>query len=173
MGGDARQRPVWDRLVRLTHWGVAGLVLFNSFNESGEIHRLAGYLAVALVLVRLVHGLLAGGGSTAALPLPGWSLIRAHLADLLRGKGHSGPGHNPLGQWMAYLLWTLIIALGVTGWMARLDAFWGDDWLIDLHQGLANVLLGCVAVHLAGVVVMSHLQHENLVRAMLTGRKRG
>ncbi|MBS0346846.1 MAG: cytochrome b/b6 domain-containing protein [Proteobacteria bacterium] len=164
---------MWDRLVRLTHWGVAGLVLFNSFNESGEIHRLAGYVAVALVVLRLAHGLLAGGGSTAALPLPGAGAIRAHLADLLRGRGHAGAGHNPLGQWMAYLLWTLIIALGVTGWMARLDAFWGDDWLIDLHQGLANVLLGCVAVHLAGVVVMSRLQHENLVRAMLTGRKRG
>ena len=171
MGSETCQRPVWDRLVRLTHWSVAGLVLFNSFNETGEIHRLAGYVAAGLVLLRLGHGLLARAGSTAALPLPGWRAIRAHLADLLRGKGHAGPGHNPLGQWMAYLLWGLITALGVTGWMARLDAFWGDDWLIDLHQGLANVLLGCVAVHLAGVVLMSRLQHENLVRAMLTGRK--
>jgi len=164
---------VWDRLVRLTHWGVAGLVLFNSFNESGEVHRLAGYVAVALVLLRLVHGLLAGGGSTAALPLPGWRAIRTHLADLLHGKGHAGIGHNPVGQWMAYLLWALIIALGVTGWMARLDAFWGDDWLIELHEGLADGLLGCVAVHLAGVVVMSIVQRENLARAMVTGRKGG
>jgi cytochrome b len=54
----------------------------------------------------------------------------------------------------------LITALGVTGWMARLDAFWGDDWLIDLHQGLANVLLGCVAVHLAGVVLMPPAARE-------------
>ncbi|MBS0370870.1 MAG: cytochrome b/b6 domain-containing protein [Proteobacteria bacterium] len=149
------------------------MVLFNSFNESGQIHRLAGYVAVALVLLRLVHGLLVGSGSTAALPLPGWRAIRTHLADLLHGKGHAGAGHNPVGQWMAYLLWALIIALGVTGWMARLDAFWGDDWLIELHEGLADGLLGCVAVHLAGVVVMSIVQRENLARAMVTGRKGG
>lgn len=173
MHREARPRPVWDRLVRLTHWGVAGMVLFNSFNESGQIHRLAGYVAVALVLLRLVHGLLVGSGSTAALPLPGWRAIRTHLADLLHGKGHAGAGHNPVGQWMAYLLWALIIALGVTGWMARLDAFWGDDWLIELHEGLADGLLGCVAVHLAGVVVMSIVQRENLARAMVTGRKGG
>ena len=29
---------------------------------------------------------------------------------------------------MVWLLWIVVLLLGVTGWMSRLDAFWGDDW---------------------------------------------
>ena len=36
-----------------------------------------------------------------------------------------------------------------------------------------NVLLALVGVHVIGVIVSSRLHHENLVRAMFTGRKRG
>jgi cytochrome b len=73
---------------------------------------------------------------------------------------------------MIWLLWSLVLLLGVTGWMSRLDAFWGDDGIRDIHAGLARALLVAVAVHLSGVVAMSLRWRENLVAAMLTGRKR-
>ena len=56
--------------------------------------------------------------------------------------------------------------------MTRLDAFWGDQTLQDVHAWLAHALLAAVAAHLAGVAVMSRRWRENLVRAMITGRKR-
>lgn len=164
--------PVWSWFVRLCHWGVAGAVLFDLFNDTGPIHRLTGYVAASLVLIRLAHGALARPGSYAALPVPGWRAIRAHLDEMLAHRVTRSIGHNPIGQWMAYVLWTLVLALGVTGWMTRLDEYWGEEWLIELHENLAHGLLVCVAVHLLGVAVMSRLQGENLVRAMLTGRKR-
>ena len=34
---------------------------------------------------------------------------------------------------MAIALWLLILALGVSGWLMRLDAFWGEDWPQELH----------------------------------------
>ena len=43
------------------------------------------------------------------------------------------PGHDPLGVWMIWLLWSLVLLLGVTGWMSRLDAFWGDDGIHEVH----------------------------------------
>jgi cytochrome b len=73
---------------------------------------------------------------------------------------------------MVWLLWLLVILLGITGWMSRLDAFWGDDLLHDLHAWLADVTLVAVVLHLLGVAVMSWLWRENLPLAMLSGRKR-
>jgi cytochrome b len=56
--------------------------------------------------------------------------------------------------------------------MSRLDAFWGDDLLHDLHAALADATLVAVVVHLLGVLVMSWRWRENLPLAMLSGRKR-
>ena len=73
---------------------------------------------------------------------------------------------------MVWLLWILVLLLGVTGWMSRLDAFWGDDGIHDAHALLADILLIAVILHLAGVALMSWLWRENLPRSMITGTRR-
>ena len=73
---------------------------------------------------------------------------------------------------MMLAMWTLLLALAVTGWMSRLDALWGEDWPIDLHALLADGLLVLVAIHVIAAIVMSSVHRENLVAAMVTGRKR-
>ena len=44
--------------------------------------------------------------------------------------------------------------------------------LEEAHEVAANALMATVGVHVAGVLFSGWLHHENLVRAMLTGRKR-
>jgi len=46
--------------------------------------------------------------------------------------------------------------------MSRLDAFWGDETVHDLHLWLSNALLAAVVLHLAGVIAMSIVWRENL-----------
>ena len=41
----------------------------------------------------------------------------------------------------------------------------------ELHEVLANTLYALAALHVSGVVFTSWRQRENLIRAMLTGRK--
>lgn len=161
---------LWSPLVRLTHWGVAGLVLFNLFNDTGRVHRWAGYVAAALVVCRLIYGARQRRLSPARIRIPPLHEVWGHLADLLAGRAHPTRGHNPVGMWAALIMWALVLSLGVTGWMTQLDRYWGEDWLLDLHEGLAESLQIVVLIHWAGVATMSVLLKQNLVRAMVTGR---
>ena len=162
--------PVWDAAVRLLHWLLAALVLWDYFidDEGGLPHRAIGYVAVGVIFSRLLWAGLAEDANGFASLRPSWTKTRAYL----RAGAPRATGHDPLGVWMIWLLWALVLALGVTGWMARLDAFWGEETLDAVHAWLAHALIAAVAVHVAGVLAMSWRWGENLVLAMLSGRKR-
>ena len=50
--------------------------------------------------------------------------------------------------------------------------FFGVWWIEDTHAYASDAVIVLVVLHIAGVVAMSLLQRENLIRAMITGRKR-
>jgi cytochrome b len=164
---------VWDRTVRLTHWAVAALVLWTFYDDSGgKIHRNIGYIAAGLVAYRLLWGFI---GSESARFRDWWptrARLRAYLPATLSGHPPRQLGHNPLVGLMMLAFWLLILALGVTGWMTRLDAFWGNQRLHDVHAVIAYALLGCIVVHVIAALGMSALHKENLIGAMITGNKR-
>lgn len=177
---------LWAWPVRLCHWALAATVAFNFIEDSGDYtHRMVGYGAAAVVLVRLTWGALSRSNGRLGALRPSVRETWLYLGQLRRGVfahasgdgiGHgvgNEPAHNPLAIWMIWLLWSLVLLLGVTGWMSRLDAFWGDDDVHLVHSLLADGLLACICLHLAAVVVMSVLLKENLPLAMLFRRDRG
>jgi len=50
--------------------------------------------------------------------------------------------------------------------------FWGAKWVEEIHEAFANLTIGLVVVHVLGVLWASFEHSENLVKAMITGRKR-
>ena len=56
--------------------------------------------------------------------------------------------------------------------MMTTDAFWGAQWVEDLHEALVYATLGLIVLHVAGVISASITHRENLVMSMITGRKR-
>ena len=73
---------------------------------------------------------------------------------------------------MVVALLACVVALAASGWLYTTTAWWGDPGLEALHGALAWLLVGLVGLHLAGVVHASLRHRENLVAAMIDGRKR-
>lgn len=177
VGAGGRDAPrhvlAWDAVVRVLHWALAATVVFDLVHDDGDrLHRNVGYVAVAIVALRLAWAAFAPGSGGLAALKPSLRATHSFCRALLRGQPPRGPGHDPLGLWMVWLLWGLVLLLGLTGWMSRLDAFWGDDTVHDVHMWLADALLAAVCVHVIAVLAMSWLWRENLPRAMVSGRKR-
>jgi cytochrome b len=162
----------WPWPVRCIHWLVAASVLVNLFNETGRTHRIIGYASLALIALRLLHGMFAQE-SAVRFRWPGVAEIRRHFAELALRQPRSYAGHNPLGQYAVYLMWLLILLLGLTGWLSRTDALWGEEWPVTLHGLLSDSLLCMVVLHLIAVFGMSLLQRSNLIKAMLVGSSQG
>lgn len=164
---------VWDLFVRLFHLCLVTCVILNLWVlEEGETpHEWAGYTATGLVLARVVWGFVGTRHARFSdfFPTPG--RVMAHVQALLRGEHPSSPGHNPLGALMMLALMALVLGLGTTGWLQGTDAYFGEEWLEELHEGLANTLLLLAGLHAAAAIVMSRLEGVNLVRAMVTGKK--
>jgi len=165
---------VWDPLVRLGHWLLVACVAAAWVTRTGghELHEALGYAALAIVVLRVVWGFTGPHHArfTAFVRPPAATLDYARLMLAAREPRHVG--HNPLGGWMIVLLLLVITALGLSGWVYTTDAYWGVKWVADLHEALSDLLLALIALHLAGVALASFRHRENLVAAMLHGRKR-
>eukprot|EP01041_Mallomonas_annulata_P020899 gene20899-40817_t len=72
---------------------------------------------------------------------------------------------------MVFALLGMVLSLGLTGWMQTLDAFWGVEWLMDLHEGLGEWLMPMVGLHVAATIIMGRIERTRLVKAMVTGVK--
>ena len=164
---------VWDPFVRIFHWSLVACVFLNFLVEEGEtLHKGIGYAASALVAARIVWGFVGTRHARFSDFWPTPARLRAHLADLLAGRHGAQVGHNPLGALMMLALLAVVLALGASGWLQTTDAFWGEEWLQELHEELAEALLGLAGVHVAAALLMSGVERTNLVAAMVSGIKR-
>lgn len=161
--------PAWTIFVRLSHWLVAACVLLELINDTGSQHRMIGYFCVGVVMLRIIYGIFSKIPSS-LFYLPSVKHIKLHVKGALHGMHQHYDGHNPLGQWAVYAMWLLIILLGITGWISRTDTYWGEDWPVDWHLALSNLLIGCVVMHVFAVLLMSRLTRVNLIGQMLTGK---
>ena len=164
---------VWDLPLRLWHWALAILVLvaWVTPNVHDRLHRLAGYAVIGLLAFRLIWGF--AGTRYARFGRLGVRLRAAprYIWNLRRGITGRYIGLNPAGTVMLVALLMLLAVSTITGAMEVTVTFFGVWWVEDTHVYASNAVLILVALHVVGVIVVGLLQRQNLVRAMLTGRK--
>ena len=166
---------VWDPFVRVFHWSLAVLFTLNIaiLDEESRMHEWVGYAVLGLVAARILWGFVGTRHARFSAFRPSLGAARQHVAELLGGRapGKAHLSHNPLGALMVYNLLACMVALGVTGWMMTLTAWWGAEWLEEVHEAIANWALLSVGFHVAGVAVESWRSKVPLAKAMVTGWK--
>lgn len=177
---------VWDPAVRFFHWSLAlaFTLAYLSEDDWQWLHVNAGYLIAALLLFRLLWGVVGTRHARFSDFVKPPSAIKTYLVQSLRFEAPRHIGHNPAGGAMVV---ALIIALtlttlsgmalyGATDFAGPLAGLLRGDFAADLleavHEVSANFSLLLIVLHLGGVLFSSLAHGENLVRAMITGRKK-
>jgi cytochrome b len=166
-------RPVWDVAQRVAHWTLAsafGAAWLTSESEAWRLwHGRAGLVAVGVAIFRLLWGWVGTRHAQFGDFLAGPDAVVAYGRSVMRGRAEHYLGHNPAGGWAVVMLLTLTLTTGLSGWMTYNE--WGGEVLAEAHELLATGWMVMVAVHVAGVITGSLAHRENLVLAMVTGRK--
>ena len=165
---------VWDPFVRLFHWALVGFFAFSFLtgDEWKDAHIVSGYVIGALVTFRVLWGLIGSEHARFVNFIYSPVTVLRFIAESAALKAKRYLGHNPAGGAMVIALLLMISGIVTTGYMMTTDAYWGIEWVEDTHKVLVYSTLGLILLHIAGVVLASLEHRENLVRAMITGKKR-
>ena len=69
------------------------------------------------------------------------------------------------------VLMLLILLIGLSGYMSVKEVF--GDFSSEFHESVSHLALALVILHILAAVIMSILEKQNLIRAMVNGKKRG
>ncbi len=191
----------WDPLVKITHWGVAAVVVVNALivGEGSIAHIYAGYTLAALLALRILWGFIGTYSARFSSFKPSPARALAHIGDIRAGRHEVHKSHNPLGALMAYALWVclaVIIAsgIGMAGAPPAVDASISTSEFIsgeygegsegsereesqaeelfeEVHEIAVNLLYVLIALHIAGVAFETARSGKRTITAMLPGGK--
>lgn len=186
---------VWDPFVRVFHWLLAAAVLIDWITDEPRwMHVWLGYLAGVLVVLRVAWGFIGPEHARFSSFVRGPAEVLGYLGGLVRFSSRRYLGHSPAGGAMAVALLFMVAATVATGFV-NLAQDEGAGPLAgvvakverpprvpgqrrppllskQVHEIVANITLLLAVLHVGGVALASVAHRENLVAAMLTGRKR-
>ena len=165
---------VWDPFVRVFHWSLVALfaTAYVTGDEIEQVHVAAGYAIAGLLALRIMWGFVGPRHARFANFVRPPREAFGYLRDALLLRARRYIGHNPAGGLMIIALIVMLVGTCATGYLMTTDAYWGSNVLEDVHGALANATVALVVLHVLGVLVASFEHGENLVKSMVTGRKR-
>ncbi|KHD89780.1 MAG: hypothetical protein OM95_01525 [Bdellovibrio sp. ArHS] len=172
MNSGEKRVYVWDLFVRVFHWTLVLCIFLNYFitEEGDTVHEVIGYVAAGFVTARIIWGFIGSPHVRFKNWLVGPVAVFHYLRDYKNRKAYLS--HNPIAGWVMLFLMSCVIGLGITGFMMGTDAYFGEEWVEQLHEIIANVMMAGVAMHVAGVLLASYHEKQNLVASMVHGYKK-
>ncbi len=182
-----RPIKVWDLLLRIFHWSLVSLFLFAFITEDDflDLHVIAGYIIIGLILFRLIWGVIGPRHARFSNFVKSPSQVKSYLKDVLLFRAKRYLGHNPAGGAMVIALLVSIVmtvffgmltygAMEFSGPLVGMVSGVSDalaEGFEEVHEFFANFTLFLVGLHVIGVVVASLQHRENLVQSMIDGYK--
>lgn len=176
---------VWDAAVRLGHllFGVLVLGAFLTAADDATIglHTRLGVVLLGVVVFRLAWGVVGSRYARFAEFVRSPREVLAALRAMARGAPKHFIGHNPVGAVMVVTLLATMLLVTLTGLLVSQGPEWAGplamshrtaEALKEVHEVAAGALPVLIALHVAGVVLSSVLEKQNLVLGMVTGFKR-
>jgi len=175
----------WDPLVRVFHWSLAFffLLAFATEDDWMDLHVWTGYVIAMLIGFRLLWGIIGTRNARFLSFVKSRQIVMQHLRNMLSLKTPHYLGHNPVAAVMVVALLSSISLVAFSGMVliaaegqgplaGTLFAGANGEAVEEIHEFFANFTLLLVFVPVGGVVISSLLEGENLVKAMITGRKK-
>lgn len=181
---------IWDLPTRLFHWTLAACVIALVFTAkvSGssaamEWHYWLGYATLALLLFRLVWGVIGGHWSRfSSFVYSPVTLLRYLKGQDPRPELHAG--HSPTGALSVFAILAIVGTQALSGLFIYDDiSFYGPltNWVSNDTISLATrwhvewgqwLVIGIAVLHVLAIVFYRLVKRQNLVTPMIVGDKR-
>lgn len=175
---------VWDLPTRLFHWMLAlcivlGVIFVKIGGNAMQWHAYCGYIALALVLFRIIWGFAGSWHARFANFVPSPKRLIAYL----KGVTAEGLGHNPLGALSVIALLLAVLLQASTGLFADDDIFFQGPlakyvsnatvgFLTSVHRFNQYIIMALVALHIGAIFFYQIYKKESLIGPMITGDKK-
>lgn len=175
---------VWDLPTRLFHWMLAlcivlGVIFVKIGGNAMQWHAYCGYIALALVLFRIIWGFAGSWHARFANFVPSPKRLIAYL----KGGTAEGLGHNPLGALSVIALLLAVLLQASTGLFTDDDIFFQGPlakyvsnatvaFLTSVHRFNQYIIMALVALHIGAIIFYQIYKKESLIGPMITGDKK-
>jgi len=186
MQQSSNEIKVWDPLVRLFHWSlvIACITAYITQEENYDLHLQSGYLLIGLICFRIAWGFIGSPHARFSDFIYSPTTLINYLKASRSHQAKRYLGHNPAGGVMVVLMIIVLLVITLSG--VALDAaenragplsgtqlFLYTDIINVIHNLSTHIATAMVVLHILGVIFSGKAHNENLVLAMITGRKRG
>ncbi len=186
---DSGSVRAWDLPTRLFHWTLVTLIVMayvsRHWGDAGLVwHKWNGYAILVLVVWRLLWGFVGSSTSRFASFFYGPLTAVRYGLDFVLGRPRHFLGHNPLGGSVVLVMLAMLGVIGALGLFAYddHDALTGGPlssrvseamvaFATKWHLFMFDLLLWVIGLHILANILYRVWKRENLVQAMITGRK--
>ncbi|WP_336083429.1 cytochrome b/b6 domain-containing protein [Thalassospira sp. CH_XMU1448-2] len=184
---DQKKVKLWDFPVRLFHWALVVAIVTAWWTNRQlmiDIHAIAGYSVLALVLFRIIWGFVGSSNARFGSFIKGPDKVIGYAVKIPTGSMAelTYAGHNPAGGWMVVVLIVLVAIQAISGLFASEDTFlFFDGPLVAhvssdvarimnwIHRTNINLIYVMVGLHVFAALFYLVAKRENLIGAMVTG----
>lgn len=178
---------VWDIPVRVAHW-VMVLSMIAAYTthlmglEYYQYHVISGYVLLITCVFRVLWGIFGTTHAKFKNFVRGPVTTLHYIKNLLRKRGDSHTGHNPLGAVMIIVLLSGLILQAMSGLFTSDDIFNAGPLFALVSERLSGILgyihrnlfywiVAFSLLHIGAVLMHWIFTRENLIKAMITGKK--